>query len=524
MPRFPTLLEMLQAGARDDADRVAVFWDGGTIRCAELFTASLRCADLLRHRAVGKGDRVVIAIPNGIDFLRAFFGVQLAGAVAVPIFPDSGAGRIVDLARLSEATAIVLPDSLPPQLSQLGTQKGFVLVQIGESDGRPAAADTAAADPEDLSFIQYTSGSTGNPKGVQLSHSNVLENLEQMIAGMGITAADTFLSWLPMHHDMGLVLMTLTPLYVGARLVLLPTSMASIRSWMQHMVDYDATFTAGPDFAYRLCLRTAKGPPAGVLRTLRVALNAAEPVRAQTIVDFDRRFGVSNTMVAGYGLAEATVGVSMWPPLTAPKVDERGLVSVGKPFPEVEVQITGEGRIFPSGEVGEIEVRSPATTRGYFGNPNATRDLHRQNGFVRTGDLGYKDADGDLFIVGRLEDTIIHGGYNLAPQEVEETVDRLPFVRRSAAIGIDRGRLEGQQVHVYVELNAAGISRDFADQARQVVRSFHERLGFRPARVYLLRPRAIPMTHNGKIRHSKLKQRLVDGSLRAEGAILFPDY
>jgi len=524
MPRFETLLEMLQVRARDETNAPTVHWAGEGVRCDELHDASLRCANLLRHRGVGTGDRVVIALPNGIDFLRAFFGAQLAGAVAVPVFPGSGADRLVDIARLCEASAIVLPDSPSLEASHLRPPGKCALLSIGESDLRPATTDIPTVHPEDLSFIQYTSGSTGNPKGVQLSHRNVVNNLEQMIAGMEITASDTFVTWLPMHHDMGLVLMTLGPLYVGARLVLLPTSMASIRSWMQSMVDHDGTFTAGPDFAYRLCVHMAKEPPAGSLRTLRVALNAAEPVRAQTIIDFERRFGVSQTMVAGYGLAEATVGVSMWPAGTAARVDDRGLVSVGSSFPGVEVQITNEGRTLPAEEVGEIEVRSPATTRGYFGNPAATADLLRQNGFVRTGDLGYQDAQRNLFIVGRIGDTIIHGGHNLAPQEVEETVDRLPFVRRSAAVGIDRSKLEGEQVHVCVELRTGDVIQDHAEQARQVVRRFHERLGFRPARVYLLRPRAIPMTANGKIMHSKLKERLVDGSLRAEGSILFPDY
>ncbi len=171
-------------------------------------------------------------------------------------------------------------------------------------------------------------------------------------------------------------------------------------------------------------------------------------------------------------------------------------------------------------------VRSPANTRGYHGNPRETARLLRGDGFLRTGDLGYRDAAGDLFIVGRQKDIIIHAGRNVSPQEIEEIVDRTPGVRYSAAVGVDRGGDEGEQVYVFAEVRPSpdpGVE-SYRAQAVEIVARFHLELGFRPGRVYLVKPHAIPLTHNGKLRRARLKQRYLDGGLRREALILFPDY
>ena len=180
----------------------------------------------------------------------------------------------------------------------------------------------------------------------------------------------------------------MVPFYLGAQTHLLPTDLRDVRPWLATIQAHKATFTAAPDFAYRLVLSRV---PANEydLTSLRVALNAAEPVRAITIREFEKRFGLKNVMTAGYGLAEATVGVSMSKAGESPKVDERGIVSVGKPFPEVEVKIVD----------GEIFIKSSANCKGYFNNPNETRELFRED-FVVSGDLGYLDEDGELYITG----------------------------------------------------------------------------------------------------------------------------
>lgn len=538
-----TLLDTLERRARDTPAKTAFTFADRPCSFAELGRGIDRFAALLRARGLGRGERVVVALPNGGDFFAAFYGVQRAGGIAVPIFPGSGGERIAALARLCGARAAVLPPAGEvggATAANVPSSLPVLTVEESGAAGTGAAGDASAADlppvdPDAVAYLQFTSGSTGEPKGVQISHANLRANLGQMIAGMAITDRDIFVSWLPVHHDMGLVLMTMVPFHLAAELVLLPAGLRSLRPWLATIARHRGTFTAAPDFAWRLCLRTVRDPKEFDLSSLRVALNAAEPVRPRTLAEFERAFGLARVMRPAYGLAEATVGVSMVAPGAAVKVDDRGFVGVGPPFPEVEIRIERQGPGAGStttcepGEIGEVLVKSPANTRGYWGDPEATARLFaggEAGGFLRTGDLGYLDPAGELFIVGRAKNVILHAGRNLAPSEIEQAVDALPFVRRAAAVGIDRGGIEGEQAYVFAELRGGGErpETELRGLAAEIVRAVHARMGLRPGRVYLLRGRAIPTTANGKLRHPALKARYLDGSLRASRAIAFPDY
>jgi acyl-CoA synthetase (AMP-forming)/AMP-acid ligase II len=252
------------------------------------------------------------------------------------------------------------------------------------------------------------------------------------------------------------------------------------------------------------------------ITSLRVALNAAEPVRAKTITEFESAFGLADVVAPGYGLAEATVGVSMWTPQTKVRVDVNGLVSVGRPFPDVDVKIANDG---------EILIKSTANSTGYFNNEGATKELVTEDEYIHSGDMGYLDEDGYLYIVGRKKNIIKYAGETIAPQEIEETVDAMEGVRYSAAVGIDRGRVEGEQAFIFVEVREKeNISKWGYELIIQIVRAVHDRLGFRPARVYLVKPRTIPKTYNGKIQHVRLRELYENESLREQGLILYPDY
>jgi acyl-CoA synthetase (AMP-forming)/AMP-acid ligase II len=524
---FTTLPEMLAWRARETPRATAFTYQGAGCTFGRLWREINRFATTLAAHGITPGDRVLLALPNGAEFFIVFYGIQSAGATAVPVYPGSGADRLLDLVTMSGARVVVVPDGLEAAEvahfeRRLG-EEGVELLTPTAAVGASPAAELPAPVPDDIAYIQYTSGSTGEPKGVQLSHANLLVNIRQLIAGMEITAADRFVSWLPVFHDMGLVLMTMVPFSLAAELVLLPTSLRDIRRWLTAIERHRGTFTAAPDFAYRLCLRAGGGQD---LSSLRVALNAAEPVRARTIEAFERSFGLENVMMPGYGLAEATVGVSMWPPGTEVKIDERGFPSVGLPFPEVEVGILGKAGLLGPGEVGEVLVRSPANTRGYLDDPQATAELLREDGFLHTGDLGYLDSEGHLFIVGREKNIIIQAGRNLAPSELEEAADGLREVRLAAAIGIDREGDVGEQAYVFAEIRGGDSLAEPDRRALiiEIVRRVHARLGIRPGRVYLLRPRSLPLTHNGKVRHRALRDSYLDGSLREAGAILFPDW
>ena len=482
---FKTLIDMLRYRAAEMSDKAAFSFSGGEYSYGLLWNGLNRFAAHLNSLNVMPGDRVVVVLPNGPEFFFAFYGTQRIGAIAVPLFPGFGPERILSTARDCGANVIVAANDQIGQGIELVSNGSAEVTTVAASSGATALRDYPDIAADDLAFIQYTSGSTGNPKGVVISHDNLLTNIRQMVHSMRVTEADVFVSWLPVYHDMGLIMKTMMPFYLAADLHLLPTSLHNVGVWLSAIQDNRATFTAAPDFAYRMCVQQARRKHKYDLSTLRIALNAAEPVRHRTVVDFENIFGLKDVMVAAYGLAEATLGVSMSPPGQPVRKDRHGHVSVGKPFPDVEIAIVGNGEANGSGDVGEIAVKSAALPGGYFDNPQATQELHWRPGWILTGDLGYIDEAGDLFIVGRKKSTIIQAGRNLYPQEIEEIVDGIPAVRRSIAVGIERGRLEGEQTYIFAEIRKhTTMSQDsFQDIVVNIVGELHRQLGFRPGRV-----------------------------------------
>jgi acyl-CoA synthetase (AMP-forming)/AMP-acid ligase II len=528
-----TLLHVLENKAIETPEYIAfTFYQDSPCTYAYLWRQINKVAALMIDRGLKPKGRVIIAIPNSSHFFCAFYGVQRAGATAVPVFPGSGVDRIIKLAEICSANFILITNDFDPEkretLEQQAAQCGRIVILLVDGEQQNQKIKFPEIEPQDVSFIQFTSGSQGSPKGVQLTHANLITNIKQMISGMQITSEDIFVSWLPIYHDMGLILMTMVPLYLGIELTMLPTGLNYLKSWLSTITQKKATFTAAPDFAYRLCLIYIKNPGNYDLSTLRVALNAAEPVRASTIHRFESKFNIKNKILPAYGLAEATVGVSCWQPGKEVKIDKRGFVSVGNPFPDVEINVMNENIPAKINEIGEIYIRSKANTIGYCCNSEANNHLFDQSGFIRTGDLGYIDIDGDFFIVGRKKNIIIQGGINISAREIEEVMDQLPFTRRSAAIGIDRGSTEGEQVYVFIEvnLNRTQLKTDaiLTDIAVKAVHSFHDDFGFRPGRVYLLKTGSIPMTYNGKIKYTELKNQYLNKTLKKKNRVLFPDY
>ena len=523
--QFKTLIELLSFRVEVSADQTAFTFNGKPTSFTEMWQGINRFGTFLLAQGIERGARVLVALPNSAEFFSAFYGIQRAGGIAVPVFPNAGVERIFSLADLCGAGIIIVPSSLPAErlaaFKELANQRHFSLVTVADSDTASPHVAFPEILPTDITFLQYTSGSTGNPKGVMLTHASLLTNIRQMIAGMQITPDEIFVSWLPVYHDMGLILKTMVPFYLAAQTHLLLTNLRDVHPWLDAIQAHKATFTAAPDFAYRLALRHIN-PSEYDLSSLRVALNAAEPVRATTLHDFHQAFGLKNVMVAGYGLAEATVGVSMWTPSTPNRIDERGRGSVGAPFPEVDLLIVSEGDAQPPNVIGEIAIRSKANSLGYYRNPVETEKLFWKDGYFLSGDLGYLDEDGYLYIVSRKKNIIKRAGATISPQEIEEIVEGMNGVRFSAAIGIDKGGSAGEQVYVFAEIRENIPSQDFHEMALQITADIHAHMGFRPARVTLLKPRSIPLTHNGKIQHVRLREMFLDGILRKD--ILYPKY
>jgi acyl-CoA synthetase (AMP-forming)/AMP-acid ligase II len=525
-----TLIDLLEIRARETPETTAFTWENKEHTFGEIWEDAQKFAALLLEMKVGRGDRVLLAMPNGPEFFPAFYGTQLAGALPVPMFPGSGIERLAGMARRCGAGILVVPsaemETKRRELTEWSQASGISLLSVADSAENKPRSEYPAPGPDDVAFIQYTSGSTGLPKGVMLTHRSLLKNITQLIEGMRITAADRFVSWLPVYHDMGLILKTMVPFYLAARLHLLPTTLSNVSLWLEAIQRERGTIVAAPDFAYRWCLRFVRNPQAYDITSLRVALDAAEPVRLSTIRDFEKTFRLENVVIPGYGLAEATVGVATWTPGTAVHSDPRGIVAVGRPFPGIEVRIVDHETTLPDGSAGEIMVKSPARTCGYFDNAEETSALFWQGDYIRTGDIGYLDAVGFLYVTGRAKNIIKHGGETIFPQEVEQIAESHEDVRRSAAIGIDRGGVEGEQLYLFVEMRKAGAQEEekFESMTLAIVNAIYRQIGIRPGRVYFLKPRSIPLTHNGKIQYPMLRELYSTGKLRDQEDVLYPSY
>jgi acyl-CoA synthetase (AMP-forming)/AMP-acid ligase II len=322
---------------------------------------------------------------------------------------------------------------------------------------------------------------------------------------------------------MGLIGCAFTPPLTGTPLWLLPPDLRNPRQWLDLITTIRATFTVSPDFGYRNCVRHVRDTSAVDLTSLKAALSGAEPVRVSTIESFERHLGLERTICPCYGLAEATLAVAIWPRNTPLRADTSGrFLSVGRPCRGVAVRImeprtdetTGEA-ILGAGVEGEVCVKSPGVMKGYYNNPEATAEVLSPDGWLRTGDLGFVDDEGYLFITGRLKDVIILGGENVLPADIEEVVDHVPGVRYSAAVGLDSERAGTQRLHVVAEVRTeSAADGEYGSLVREIVSRVHTSRGHRPARVLLVRTGTIPKTSSGKIQRSRLAQMIQADELR----------
>ncbi|CAM2009721.1 class I adenylate-forming enzyme family protein [Acanthopleuribacter pedis] len=524
MVDIPSLTAMLARRAELTPDRTAVVFGDAAHTYASLWEAVRHFAGYLQDRGVMAGDRVLLRLPNSADFFAAYYGVQYLGAVAVPVFHGSSAARVALLAKLCGARMVVTAKNIAgPERDAVLSDSGLPDLVFGDCEqGRAfeGAAEPAAVTSEDLAMLQYTSGTTGDSKGVMLTHGNLIANVRQMIPAAEFVAEDVFVSWLPVYHDMGLITMTMCPFYLGAKLVLLPVSPKPF-PWFKAIKEHGGTMTAAPDFGYRFATKFSKGGGAYDLSSLKRALIAAEPVRPKTIERFESKFDLPGVLKPGYGLAEASVAVTFWDMQRGDRVvDGEGHVSAGKAIPGMEAAVVVDERFAATGEHGEIVMRSPSCTQGYYRNPTATEALHWRDGWIRTGDIGYLDENGLLFIVGRSKHIIIKAGRNLAPREIEEIAEDVPGIRLSAALGISGEDIQGEQIHLFIEIEKRSPDAALLTALSQrVTQAVFDVLGYRPDKVHLGKNKLIPRTHNGKIQYGKLKQAWLDGSLHRDGLL-----
>ena len=552
-----TLTEVLDWHADAHSDRVHAWLRERedhleTITYAQLRETALAVSGGILDAGATPGSRVALMLPTCAGFLHAFFGILYAGCVPVPIYPPARPSQLADHLRrqavilanagaeflVTVPEARVLADFLRSKVASLRSVE-----TVEGLRGRGGAEAARARAAGDIAFLQYTSGSTGDPKGVVLSHANLLANIRAMGRAMDVDPGrDLFVSWLPLYHDMGLIGAWLGSLHFAVPVSIMSPLifLARPESWLWEIHARRATLSGAPNFAFDLCVgRIDDSAIEGLdLSSARMVVNGAEPVRAASVRAFCERFAAHGfdpgALAPVYGLAESSVGLAFPKPgrgLLADRVDRTELiersravpvttghedaievVACGSPLPGHQFRVVDDsGREVPERRQGRLQFNGPSSTVGYHENAEATRDLF-DGDWLETGDLAYV-AGGEVYLTGRIKDIIIRGGRNIHPHELEAAVGDLPGIRRGcvavfAAAGPDRAE---QLVVVAETREEDGPARDRMRQSIEAAAV--DIAGIAPDDVVLAPPRAVLKTSSGKLRRAATRARYLEGRL-----------
>jgi fatty-acyl-CoA synthase len=513
----------------------------------EVWQEALRRAAHLARHGLRRGDRLALVVPEGHEFVLTFLGALVAGIVPVPIYPSATFKRIegyVDvvghIVQAAGARVLLTMERMKPYMETVFARtpclEGLLLAETAFA-GAETPFERPAIDPGTVCFLQFTSGSTSKPKGVMVTHANVVANARACLGpnGLDINDDDVTVSWLPLYHDMGLGFV-FSSLVGDLPAVFLPTASfaRTPRIWLEALQKYRGTITYAPNFAYQLVTKRLRDKDLAELdlRHVRVAGCGAEPIRPSALLDFAQRlrptgFDGGKALLPCYGMAESTLAISfhkLGSPILLDQVDADAMkqgdatpataatmriveiVSCGKPFPEHELAIVGEhGRPLGERGIGEIAVRGPSVTKGYYNNPMATADAWK-DGWLYTGDLGYT-VDGNLFVCGRRKDLIIINGANHYPQDIEWLVSDLDKVRRGNVVAF--GRMDDGREDLIVL--AEGNPADAPDLRRAITQKISEEYGLQPRRVSIVAVGMLPRTSSGKVQRNKTRQMFENG-------------
>lgn len=559
----PTLVDALRQRAEArDASGSFTFVDESGKETEELSLGEIdrraRIVAAALQRAGLEGERLLLLYPPGLEFIPALIGCFYAGVTAVPILPPGRGSVPRESSRLEHIAADAEPAAVLSTES-IELLRGRLLGDASRLAGLPWIASDALArelgddwqvgsvDPDSVAFLQYTSGSTAAPKGVVVSHANLIANCRAIGQRLGLRAGDRGASWLPIYHDMGLIGKVLTPVLLGIPVVML-SPMTFLRRplrWLQLITRHRATLSAAPNFAYDLCVRRLRpGDLDGLdLSCWRAALNGSEPIRPRTIDAFSRAFAPCGfrreAFLPCYGLAEATLYVAGADVERRPtercfsaEALERGravevepgpgtrtLVGCGFPASGHRISIVDPDsrRPLAHGEIGEICVSGPSIARGYWGRRPESRDTFADHPSgsgdrpqLRTGDLGFL-RHGELFVTGRLKDLIVIHGRNVAPQDVELTVEEnCPEVRPGygAAFAVEEDGAERVVVVYQLQPSADRSPVELARRIREVVAGEH---GLPLHSVVLGQSLCVPRTSSGKIERNACRKAFLAG-------------
>ena len=526
--------------------------DGEVITYKQLKDAAVRVAGGLQQRGLQPAEPVAVMLPSGPDYFYSFIGILLAGGIPVPIYPPARLSQLEDhmrrhvriLANCLASTFITVPEAkgvahlLKSQVPNLKH-----IVTASDLRSSTAISTSPVLTTNDTAFIQYTSGSTGNPKGVVLTHANLLANIRAMGRVVEAGPKDVFISWLPLYHDMGLIGAWLGSLYFAMLFVAMsPLSfLARPERWLRAIHHYHGTLSASPNFGYEYCLRRLSDEDlAGLdLSSWRAAFNGAEPVSPETLSNFSQRFKAygftDKAMMPVYGLAESTVGLT-FPPLNRGPVidrierdtfmqtgsanaaqddDERALrfVSSGPPLTGHQIRVVDHaGHELPERQEGRLEFHGPSSTSGYYHDAEKTQTLFDED-WLDTGDLAYI-ANGELFLTGRIKDIFIRAGRNIYPHELEEAVGNITGIRagRVAAFGSEDEHSKTERLIVLAETRSTDNSE--LEMLRKKINTLAiDLIGSPPDEVVLAPPGTVLKTSSGKIRRAASRELFEKGEI-----------
>jgi len=554
---------LLQQRAKQDAHRTAFIYlvDGEnqkiSITYKELDILACKIAAFLQSKGCRQGDRALLLYPSGIDYIAAFFGCLYVGAIAVPLYPLKNNRRALlrmqTVLHDAEARFILSTEAhlqtfsnrqniLPDETVLIATDK------IEDTE----ISDWNIADCQEIAYLQYTSGSTGSPKGVMVAHHNLLHNSRITQNAWGNNASNTIVSWLPLHHDMGLIAMILQSIYTGAACVFMPPVhfIQKPFRWLKVIHDYQANISGAPNFAYDLCVEKISPDQLIELElgSWQIAYNAAEPVRASTIEKFSRRFAVcgfeKRAFCPYYGMAEITLFTTgsakhelpQYLSLSTEKLESgfieetssientRTLVSCGKTLDDQNIKIVNPLTLEESSpnEVGEIWLAGPSKTLGYWNKPDETQQIFHAElastpgiQYLRSGDLGFL-KNGHLYIVSRHKDLIIIRGKNYYPIDIEWSAEQASSQlepNESAAFSIEVNGIEELVILQTVkrtEMRKVNPS-EMVMLIRKAIIEDHD---INPYEIVLLVPGQIPKTSSGKIQRRLCRQLYLQKNLK----------
>jgi fatty-acyl-CoA synthase len=545
---FATLTDALDYAAQGETG--SNFYTGrgaiyASIPYRELRSQAIELAHQLLGLGLDKGDRVALVAETNPDFIRFFYACQYAGLipVALPASVKVGAhstyvGQLKRLLEASDAAVGVASEGYLPFLQEASEDLSMRMVDMPDafyalpSDEQPLHD----AQPDDISYIQYTSGSTRFPRGVIIKHSTAMANLQGIIAhGLEMTAEDRMMSWLPFYHDMGLVGFVLVPMAAQISIDYLDTREFAMRprQWMALMTQTRATISFAPSFGYDLCARRVRANDIESydLSNWRVAGIGAEMIRPQTLAyfaeimepaGFDRR-----AFLACYGMAECTLGVSfspLWTGFTTHHIDSdhlsdhheavllaendtegrgRHFVNCGTPMPGFEVEVRDDNKVLSDWQSGVIYLRGPSVMSGYYNLPEETDHALSDDGWLNTGDIGYM-VDGVLTITGRKKDLIIIHGRNIWPQDLEHVAETQPEVRSGDAVAFSAPDHEGEEMCVLVVQCREQDATKRSNLVRRLTALVRMEMSM-DCYVQLVPNRALPRTSSGKLSRAKAR-------------------